>query len=188
MVSYHKDHLRPVTVLLIIIVLESETFLSFDLEALFISTTSILIAPTLHPDLQKHSTSWRQKAYSLFEDMTGSGNLVAKLEQSELRQLDRMLNTLKSTGNLPEGFQASTPLSIDQLHENSHQDRSLETAAGNNINMEQPQSLGPSMYDGSFSGDLTGLGLSAAQIMSMVDAMEEDQTQWVSEALLAHTM
>ncbi|KAL3951730.1 hypothetical protein ACCO45_013447 [Purpureocillium lilacinum] len=58
-----------------------ETFLSFDLEALFISTTNIL---------------WRHKAHLVYDELSRSGNLIAQAEQSELERLGGMLDNIDS--------------------------------------------------------------------------------------------
>ncbi|KAI5456774.1 hypothetical protein BGZ63DRAFT_366255 [Mariannaea sp. PMI_226] len=173
----------------IIIILESlqrqellETFLIFDLEALSMATTNLLVAPTVILDLPPDCSICIRRAFAIFEELTASGNLIAELEQSELRQLDNLLSSVSSVSessaekqtyetqpdNQPPSY--TEVLSADARPPPSTQNFSYEplpdAVLGSNLHIDDFGSV-----------------LSPTQMLEIANAINIDQTEWISQAM-----
>ncbi|UNI17800.1 hypothetical protein JDV02_004119 [Purpureocillium takamizusanense] len=155
-----------------------ETFLSFDLEALFISTTNILVAPTLYPDSAASWAQWRHKAHMVYDELSRSGNLIAQAEQSELERLGGMLDSIDSS---PARNVSNPPPNHAEPSSIAHS----EAAPGE---LHPPLTMPPTPFPGGslFDENYFGTELSAAQIMDMVNSIDSGHTQWVSQAMVEH--
>ncbi|GAP92256.1 putative transcription fungi [Rosellinia necatrix] len=76
-----------------------EVFLPFDLDSLFVSTVSAMVAYVLDVHLNENVPLWLQKAYSIFEELVSFGNQAALSRKSELVQLHGLLNSLPPDGS-----------------------------------------------------------------------------------------
>ncbi|KAF4916364.1 putative transcriptional regulatory protein [Colletotrichum viniferum] len=74
-----------------------ETFLPFDLEAIFVSTGSLLLGPAIDPQAFEGVVPSLEKAYAVFDEMIAAGNAVANFQKAELQQLEIMLQQLTQT-------------------------------------------------------------------------------------------
>ncbi|KAF4458581.1 positive activator of transcription [Fusarium albosuccineum] len=147
-----------------------ETFLPFDLSAVFTSTIVLLMAAGIDSSLLQDHTPWSQRAYAIFDEMNSRGNLVAGMVASELKQLDGLLSKyLIKDGEprqMPSTHGRNTPrdLHTDDI------DASSEAVAGY-----------PPPFDLDSTEDF-GLGLnyelSAEQLMNVADSLDIDSLQW----------
>jgi proline utilization trans-activator len=69
----------------------SESFIPFDLEAVWSSAVVLLVIGIIDPSLLKDKDPFLQPAYTILDEMTASGNLVAEFRRNELQQLDHNL-------------------------------------------------------------------------------------------------
>ncbi|KAM6509783.1 hypothetical protein FALCPG4_017428 [Fusarium falciforme] len=158
-----------------------EAFLPFDLESLFISSLSLLVAPVLDPRFLEHDTSFRHKSYSIFNEMIGKGNLIAVFRRSELQQLDDMLSRLprEDTGQTP------VPTNVDgQIIGGSMPDvpegatPAMDSLNGDN---EAMASMIPGMDDFGMDAWFT-----TAQMIDMANSIANSDTEWVSHTMMEH--
>lgn len=153
----------------------TETFLSHDLEALFISITNLLAAPVLYQDSSSWA-SWRQKAYSILDEISKCGNLIAQYQQSELQHLERMIDGLCATAELDASQVA--------------RDHGVMSTAPNDLapvpgDFSVPEDTLPSpITDDVLDGNYIGAGFSTAQIMDMVNSIDTEHGEWMSQAFL----
>ncbi len=147
----------------------TETFLPFDLEALVISTTNILVAPVLYPQTKSSLASWAQKAFLSFDELSRSGNLIAQIEQAELQQLGQMVESFLASEAAPQ-----TPNVADAL-----------VAFSNDTSGMMPEeTYDATTSDMALDDELFGAGFSAAQIMDMVNSINQDQSDWMLEEVV----
>lgn len=169
---------RPLTFLC------QETFLVFDLEALSISTTNILLAPAIAagPPASNHDVILH-KAYSIFDELVAGGNRIAGLMRSELQQLGQLL-AAASSGGSPS--QDGRPVS----GETDGTAQPLGCAgAPSAIHTAQPPPAQPALGElveplpgFVFGADGFGGVLSSEQIMDLANAIDMDQAEWMLQA------
>ncbi|KAL0931430.1 zn 2cys6 transcription factor [Colletotrichum truncatum] len=80
-----------------------ESFLTFDVDAAFTATISILMGAAIDHSLLPDHAQLTQRAYTIFEEMASHGSKIAEMIASELKQLDGYLDQLE-----PNGEEAST--------------------------------------------------------------------------------
>lgn len=153
-----------------------ETFLIFDLEALSISTTNILLAPAVAAGLSSNQNLMLQKAFSVFDELVTSGNRIAKLMRSELQQLDQLLSAVS---------QNDRPTSADK--DDPHAQNYPEASAVHTA----LQPVDPALTQGElveplpgvvFGGEGFGGILSSDQIMDLANAINMDHAEWMLQA------
>ena len=151
--------------------------MSFDLEALFISTTNILVAPTLYPDSAASWAQWRHKAHVVYDELSRSGNLIAQAEQSELERLGQMLDNIDAGS--PRNASAPPP---------NYTESSVAHSVPPPSDLHPPLAMPPTPLPGGsvFDENYFGTELSAAQIMDMVNSIDSGHTQWMSQAMVEH--
>ncbi|KAJ4264447.1 hypothetical protein NW762_005647 [Fusarium torreyae] len=71
-----------------------ESFLRSDLDATFVSTITLLMAPVIDYSLMRDSSPWVQRGYAVLDDMISRGNMVAVQVKSEIQQLEDVFNYL----------------------------------------------------------------------------------------------
>lgn len=163
-----------------------EKFLPHDLESLFISTVTLILGPSLNPSLGENSRSWVEKAYELFDEFTRSGNLIAQLRRSELKQLDDMLSGLPWRV-APPNMGSSTSVEPPQQAEQREQ------FAGMVVETVMPH---PDGDDNPFPTPLTGnfddfgwdSGLTTAQMMDLANSIGSSDTEWMQHAMTEHSI
>ena len=160
----------------------SETFLPFDLESIFISTVVLLMGPAI--DIRWNYPAWLEKAYTIFEDIIESGNLIAKFRRSELQLLDELLSCFPQ--DQPRRVPAPVSFPNNVLNPPGPPDSLASSfppsahALGHDL-LSDP---GPTMEDDfSFTN-----GLTAAQIMAVANSIENIDTEWMSNAMIEHSI
>lgn len=158
-----------------------ETFLVFDLEALSISTTNILLAPAIAAGPATNHDVILHKAYSVFDELVAGGNRIAALMRSELLQLSQLL-AAASSGSPQDG----RPVSGDTV--GTTQPMAC-AGASSAIHTAQPPPVQPALGElveplpgFVFGGDGFGGALSSDQIMDLANAIDMDQADWMLQA------
>ncbi|KAJ5110164.1 hypothetical protein N7532_002809 [Penicillium argentinense] len=158
-----------------------ETFLSFDLESIFVSTVVLLMGPAI--DTRWTYPFWLEKAYAIFEDIIDSGNLVAKFRRSELQLLDELLSCfpqehprcLSAPVSFPNGVLNNPEVPLATSFPPSTQAHALDHDI-----LSDP---GITMGGSDFTSRLT-----AEQIMAVADSIESIDTEWMSNAMIEHSI
>lgn len=159
---------------------EKETFLIFDLEALSISNTNILLAPRIATELAPNQNVILQKAYSAFDELVTSGNRIAKLMRSESQQLDQLLATVS---------QNDRPMSSDKTDAPTRADASV---MHNSLPPVDPElahgELVEALPGDVFGGDGFGGIHSSEQTMDLANAINMDHAEWMLQATRSPNM
>ncbi|KAI9154892.1 hypothetical protein HJFPF1_07452 [Paramyrothecium foliicola] len=148
-----------------------ESFLVFDLEALSISTTNILLAPAITTGSTPNQPLIIQKAFSIFDELVANGNRIAELERSELQQLEGLLSA---------ALQHDRPMPANQI---DVQPPSYAEASAMDI---LPPPIPPEIIQGELDEPLSGMGfgiLSTEQIMDLANSINMDHANWMTQAM-----
>ncbi|KAI0490064.1 hypothetical protein F4859DRAFT_501670 [Xylaria cf. heliscus] len=157
-----------------------EVFLPFDLDSLFVSTVSAMVALVLDVSLNTNIPMWLQKSYSIFEEFITFGNRVALFRKSELVQLHELLNSLPSDENStiprPNNGGASdsvddSAVSIDDIHNHA--------ALASTLLPPFSAAADPVGSDISFENLMT-----TAEMTEMVNSIDNLDVEWVSQTIL----
>ncbi|KAJ5657435.1 uncharacterized protein N7484_001084 [Penicillium longicatenatum] len=159
-----------------------ETFLPFDLESIFVSTVVLLMAPAI--DARWSYPAWLEKAYLIFEDIIENGNLIAKFRRSELQLLDELLSCFPQDRSRCLSAPVSFPTSILNNPQTSVQLASSFPPSAHALSQEFLSNPAPTNDD---DFNLTS-GLTAAQIMAVADSIESIDTEWMSNAMIEHSI
>lgn len=149
------------------------------------STVILLIGPAIDPRAFEINPNCLEKAYAIFDEMIRDGNQVANFRRSELQQLDETLLGCISDDHprqLPE------PALFQQADVLVNPASSLATPIPGAMSQSvryndasRPDSLLD--LDCDFSTMLT-----SAEIMAVADSIESYDTEWVSNAMIEHSI
>ncbi|KAI4695421.1 uncharacterized protein J4E84_002047 [Alternaria hordeiaustralica] len=158
-----------------------ETFLPWDLDALFVSTMVLILTRFIDPSLTDDHKPYLDKAYSFFNTITSSGNRIAGFRNVELRKLDEMLAEYSENRERPL-------MSPNTIGLESSMQRPLSFPPGYQPVAGLPNSqdtVRPSSYTG-ISDEGSGFGddLTAEQILAVAESMDMEGTDWLSFATL----
>ncbi|KAJ5889418.1 hypothetical protein N7504_010228 [Penicillium tannophilum] len=159
-----------------------ETFLPFDLESVFVSTVVLLMAPAI--DARWSYPAWLEKAYLIFEEIIDNGNLIAKFRRSELQLLDELLSCFPQDNSRCLSAPVSFPTSILNNPHTSVQLANSFPPSAHALGNDLLTDLGPTNDE---EYNLTS-GLTAAQIMAVADSIESIDTEWMSNAMIQHSI
>ena len=163
-----------------------ETFLPFDLESVFVSTVILLMGPAIDPRVLENNPNWLERAYSIFDEMIRDGNKVAKFRRSELQQLHETLLGCISSDRprqlaVPDFFQQGDiipdPASPSSI--------SIPGAVPQSIRYND--ALLRPHPDLDVECDFTAM-LTSAEVMAVADSIESYDTEWVSNAMIEHSI
>ncbi|PYI10986.1 hypothetical protein BO78DRAFT_457944 [Aspergillus sclerotiicarbonarius CBS 121057] len=159
-----------------------ETFLTFDLESIFISTVVLLMAPAIDPHLVNDHPRWLEKAYGIFRELVEAGNQVAKFRWSELQQLEQTMQSITQPKDktrlnahcenpepAPRSLSPTTSHILAPMEQNSFSDPSL---LGNGHSITAECVFGPL--------------LTSAEMTALADSIELYDAEWVSNAVINH--
>lgn len=135
-------------------------------------------------DIRWNYPAWLEKAYAIFEDIIESGNLIAKFRRSELQLLDELLSCFPQ--DQPRCLSAPVSFPNNLLnppvpHDSLPSSFPPSTHALNHDLLSDP---GPAIGDEFSFTD----GLTAAQIMAVADSIESIDTEWMSNAIIEHSI
>lgn len=168
-----------------------ETFLPWDLDALFVSTMVLIVTRFVDSSLLDERTKGVSQAFTLLDCMISGGNRIASYRKGELRRLDEMLGEY---GGMREEEQ--------RLLRSQHVAHGNEEGVGQTLTTTGAASVavagvgvnplfaspdaGP-LYSG-FSDEGSGFGddLTAEQILAVAESMDVDGTDWLSFGVFDH--
>ncbi len=129
-----------------------ERFLPFDLESIFSAGLVLHMVAYVHPKFLTDQ-DWRSKVMNVLNAMSLNGNLLARLRKAEIEELSSMFEAIK--------LEQSAEFPMTSVRQRS--------SSGTTDHASLP-SLGPPFFDGDNMDD----GLSGAQILDLVDALNEE--------------
>ncbi|KXH59195.1 hypothetical protein CSAL01_08894 [Colletotrichum salicis] len=161
-----------------------KTFLPFDLEASFVSASSLLLGPAIDPQCFGCLDPSLEKVYTVLDEMIMAGNGIAKYRKFELEQLENMLQRLT-----PWPSQASEQTTlVDEARQmeppddTSPQDTVVSSMATDHSQHES--------YSSSIPGNMDEMaydsGLTMAQLLDMANSIEQEDSEWMSQTILEH--
>lgn len=158
-----------------------ETFLPWDLDALFVSTMVLILIRFVDFSLMDNQSLWLDKAYGFLETMVSNGNRIASFRFIELRKLEEMLAEFSVNRHRPSTLSPSSggPLPVTE------QRLSFPEGYHSTAGLVHPDDTLPPPYTG-ISDEGSGFGddLTAAQILAVAESMDIDDTDWLSFATL----
>ncbi|KAJ5551501.1 hypothetical protein N7461_006199 [Penicillium sp. DV-2018c] len=163
-----------------------ETFLPFDLESVFVSTVILLMGPAIDPRELENHPNCLEKAFAIFDEMIRDGNQVASFRRSELQQLEETLLGCISGDHprplaVPAFFQQADILPDPASPSATPVPRPIsETLRYDEAVLRSDSGL---EFDCDFSTMLT-----SAEIMAVADSIESYDTEWVSNAMVEHSI
>ncbi|WQF82117.1 hypothetical protein CDEST_07131 [Colletotrichum destructivum] len=163
-----------------------ETFLPFDLEAIFISASSLLLGPAIDPECFGCLDSSLEKVYAVFDEMIMAGNAIAKFRKSELQQLESMLQQLT-----PWPSQASEQATLvgDAGQTQPREDASPPDTVISSMTTDPSQH---ESYSSSIPGTMDDMsydsGLTMAQLLDMANSIEQEDSEWMSQTIVEHSI
>ncbi|KAF2850962.1 Zn(II)2Cys6 transcription factor [Plenodomus tracheiphilus IPT5] len=158
-----------------------ETFLPWDLDALFVSTMVLILTRFVDFSLMDHQSSWLDKAYSFLETMISNGNRIASFRVIELRKLEEMLAEFSMNQNRPSTASPTTSGPAPAMHGRFAFPEGYHSTA----DLLHPDDTLPPPYTG-ISDEGSGFGddLTAEQILAVAESMDIEGTDWLSFSTL----
>ncbi|KAF9878797.1 C6 transcription factor [Colletotrichum karsti] len=168
-----------------------ETFLPFDLEAIFVSAGSLLLGPAIDPQTFDNLSPSLEKAYAVFDEMVAAGNAVANFQKAELQQLEIMLNQLTPCAPLSEQMLVGEASEAQQTQ--PQQQLSDDTSPHDTVISSLTTDLSQNdSYTSSIPGNLEEMtfdsGLTMTQLLDMANSIEHEDTEWMSQTIVEHSI
>ncbi|CAI9632194.1 unnamed protein product [Alternaria burnsii] len=158
-----------------------ETFLPWDLDALFVSTMVLILTRFVDFSLMDNQTGHLDKAYGFMETIVSSGNRIAAFRNVELHKLEEMLAEYFENREQPPTASPNTIGSGPSMQRPLSFPEGYQSTAGllNSEDTLPPPYTGVSDEGSGFGDDLT-----AEQILAVAESMEIEGTDWLSFATL----
>lgn len=154
------------------------------MEAVFISSISILTGLAVEKSLAQDYQAWLHKAYAVFDDLIDSGNLLANQEKQEVLSFER---TLLRIGKEPsESLQNTSPATVQ-----SHESSAWETVVtgvpvGQTFSGATPA---PQPLDSqNFGFDNLDEIFTSAHILDAANAIDMGDAEWMSQAVVDYNL
>jgi hypothetical protein len=161
----------------------AESFLPWDFDALFVSTTILILIHFIDSSLVT-GTDHLDKAFTLFEYMIAAGNDIAAHRITEMRRLDTLLaehasaskqQAQESTGAVMTTMDANKR--SQQLGAAAHpQPHESEVSLAENSTRLHDDRTAIDLTD---SGSIFGDDLTAEQILALAESMDIEATDWL---------
>jgi hypothetical protein len=144
------------------------------------------MGPAIDPRVLESHPNWLEKAYAIFDEMIRDGNQVARFRRSELQQLHETLLGCVY-GDQPR------QLAVPDLFQQADVLPNPASPSVTPIPGAMPQSI---RYDDALLRPDTDLDvecdfstmLTSAEIMAVADSIESYDTEWVSNAMVEHSI
>ncbi|TDZ25306.1 putative transcriptional regulatory protein [Colletotrichum orbiculare MAFF 240422] len=167
-----------------------ETFLPFDLEAIFVSAGSLLLGPAIDPRAFESLSPSVERAYAVFDEMIAAGNAVAKFQKSELQQLELMLRQLSTCDPPPP--QQQQPME-GVVHDGQQNPVSDDTSPHDTVVSSLATDLSQhESYSSSLPGNMDEMafdsGLTMTQLLDMANSIEHEDAEWMSQTIVEHSI
>ncbi|EPE04399.1 zn 2cys6 transcription factor [Ophiostoma piceae UAMH 11346] len=156
-----------------------ETFLPFDLESLFISTSNSIVGRALEAHLLGNVESTLRKAYSLYDEFIAVGNQIALHQKAELLRLSDMLMSLTPDEPVASGI-IDPALTISATFSTGQAGQTEDTVASEILTS---MSVNTVVDDEAFRRLMT-----SADVLGMANSIENMDTEWMSQAMFEHNI
>lgn len=157
-----------------------DTFLPWDFDALFVSTTVLILIRGIDGTLLAQAANHSDSAFVLFEYMAVCGNDVAAHRIRELRALEAMLGAVSAT-SAPPVVRHDAVVYVENSSQQgcaiSSDEHVGPTADGVRVGFH---SSGVASLTIPTDSSGLGLDLTAEQILAMADGMDIEETDWMS--------
>lgn len=140
--------------------LETESFLSFDLDATSTAAIAILMMAAIDKPRVPDHAQWSQRAYTILEEMSSHGSPTAEMTGTELRRLDDYLQSFAARHGEP------APAREDDRARGEEQVEPAAVTAASGVGTD---------FEGVF--DLN-CELSTEQLMQLADSLDMDSLAW----------
>lgn len=157
----------------------TESFLPFDLEAVFSSAIVLSLANAVDTSLLRDKGPWLQTSFEVLDEMISRGNLIAGFHKSELQQLDEKLKMLPATPRSQPSARPSTSEGPFVHRPNSVGVPYEQTDPGSGLAMG---------YDYLLNEWNSDDGLSGEQLMALADSLDFGaigQLDWLDSDMAA---
>ncbi|KAH7075944.1 Zn(II)2Cys6 transcription factor [Paraphoma chrysanthemicola] len=156
-----------------------ETFLPWDLDALFVSTMALILIRFVDTKLLDNQAKWLENAYGYLEAIASSGNRIAAFRIIELRKLDEMLEDYRQNQHRPSTA-STVPDSGIAMPQSSVELSFPDGYRSTAVLMPPDQGMTPMYTSLSDGGSGFGEDLTAEQILAVAESMDIDGTDWLS--------
>lgn len=161
----------------------AETFLPFDLEAVFISSISLLAGSGF--ESAQEAPALLRKAYAIFDDLCDSGNLIARQEKTEVRSFEDALCRISKDHQVPAALPTvSSAASASMDWESGISGVSIglhfPTITPTSLQTESP----PFGFDNLDDLDL----FTSAHILDTANAIDAGDADWMSQAMTEYNL
>jgi len=158
-----------------------ESFLPFDLDATFTSSIALLMAGQVDSSLIKDRPQWSQRSSAILGEMISRGNLVARLIQLELQQLEEMLGRMSTSGVNQSGTVSVASDTHRMRAQNDRQVRQLDHQQRSPPGPPPYMASSQSMPEDFFIDELNWHdGFTAEQLTNFADSMDIGVLDWFS--------
>ncbi|KAG9185312.1 hypothetical protein G6011_07856 [Alternaria panax] len=158
-----------------------ETFLPWDLDALFVSTMILILMRFVDFSLMDNQKGHLDKAYGFMETIVSGGNRIAAFRNVELRKLEEMLAEYSENRERPSAASPNMIGTGPSIQRRLSFPEGYQSTAGllNSEDTMPPPYAGLSDEGSGFGDDLT-----ADQILAVAESMDIEGTDWLSFATL----
>lgn len=162
----------------------AESFLPFDLEAVFISSVSLLAASAFEINLVHETHALLQKSYAVFDDLCDSGNLIAKQEKLEVRSFEDALRRINRNPQAPAALPTASPTSASTGWESGISGVSIGPSFPTPAPTAFPNEPQPFGIENIDDLDL----FTSAHILDTVNAIDTGDADWMSQAMTEYNL
>lgn len=167
----------------------TETFLSLDLDPLYVSSTSLLIGAAVDKSLLVDRDSWVRRCLALLEDIESSGNLIASWRKSEIQRLDEMLVAISDDTRIKPASSAGSapaePLGAPSFQGNVFHPETASTSLSNPGFLHMPQ---PGPFDVPTTTMGGGDDLWAEHILAIASSIQDEDAEWIDRAIVDNSI
>lgn len=168
----------------------AETFLSLDLDPLYVSSTVLLVGAAVDKSLLVDRDSWVRRSLALLEDIESSGNLIASWRKSEIQRLDEMLieisdeTRIKPSSSSVGSAPAENP-GGPSFQGNTFQPEPNNIPLSNQGFLHLPQ---PSPFDVPATTIGGGDDLWAEHILAIASSIQDEDVEWIDRAIVDNSI
>ena len=164
-----------------------EAFLPFDLEAVFISSISLLAGCAIEKSLIQDNPAWLHKAYAILDDLCDSGNLLAKQQKNEVRSFEQALTRIKGDNGMREGVPTVSPTAMHSHGSSSTWQTGVAAAhVTQSFASDTPAPLPHESQTFGFE-NLDDL-FTSAYILDTANAIDTEDAEWMTQAMTQYNL
>ncbi|KAI3401420.1 hypothetical protein diail_11504, partial [Diaporthe ilicicola] len=173
-----------------ILMMPSETFLSLDLDPLYVSSLVLLVGAAVDKSLLEDRDAWVRRCMALLEDIESSGNLISRWRKSEIQRLDEMLTAISDDTNIKATSSSAGSAPMDNAGAPPVQSTVFHPDAANN-SLNNP-GLFPMPQPGPLDVPTTTIGggddLWAEHILAIASSIQDEDAEWIDRAIVDNSI